>query len=464
MPNQKKISILIGIILVLSVVAPLFIEGFSSLQQAQKAETRGDYRLAATSYSRAAKFLFWRHDLFERAGVSAALAGEFFNAIVYFKQGGVFAEEGWIWFCTSYIQIDDFESAISTCGEGTKYYDSAALYRLLAYVYRNQKDWEAERSALGNQTRLDSTDAYAAYRLGLLLTLYSPDDALPELTRASALNPEADPAVQTLRAALAVSEAQSDESMQMVIIGQAFGLVLDWELGRAAFERAVQLDGKNAEAWAWLGEAKQQTGQDGSVELDKALSLGRNSVNVHALRGLYWSRQEKYEQMLAEYLLAAGIEPENPRWQAGIGEAYSKLGDLVQALDAYRRATEIAPEQSDYWRLLAIFCAENSVQIEEVGLPAAHQAFQLAPHDPTTLDALGSVYIASGRYASAEGALKQAIEIDPEYFPAHIHLAMTYLAQGNKPAAFDSLVYVRNAVNAGIYAENAQLLLDKYFR
>jgi tetratricopeptide (TPR) repeat protein len=267
-----------------------------------------------------------------------------------------------------------------------------------------------------------------------------------------------------LRAALAVSSQQSDLSMQKVIVGQAFGLVQDWELAKTAFEQAIQLDEKNAEAWAWLGEAKQQTGQDGSVELDRALLLDHNSVNVRALRGLYWSRKGKYPQMLAEYSLAARIEPENPRWQASLGEAYSKMGDLVAALTAYQRAVELAPTQADYWRLLAIFCAENNVQLEEVGMPAAQQASALAPNDPAVLDSLGYVFLSTGRYASAETSLLQAIEISPEYFPAHIHLAMTYLAQGNRPAAFNSLTFVRDAERAGVYAETARQLLEKYFQ
>ncbi len=69
--------------------------------------------------------------------------------------------------------------------------------------------------------------------------------------------------------------------------------------------------------------------------------------------------------MLAEYLLAAEYEPTNPAWQAEIGNAYIKRGDLVAALAAYQHATELAPNKSTYWSLLAVFCAENSVYLEE---------------------------------------------------------------------------------------------------
>lgn len=167
--------------------------------------------------------------------------------------------------------------------------------------------------------------------------------------------------------------------------------------------------------------------------------------------------------MLAEYLIAAGIEPENPRWQASIGEAYSKIGDLVSALEAYQRAAELAPGFPEYWRLLALFSADNNVQLEEIGLPAAQQAVLLAPGDVTMLDALGYVYLSSGRYANAVEIFLSVIEGSPEYYPAHLHLAMAYLAQGDRTAAYNTLVFVRDTVNAGEYSDSARELLAKYF-
>jgi tetratricopeptide (TPR) repeat protein len=269
--------------------------------------------------------------------------------------------------------------------------------------------------------------------------------------------------VQTLNAALDLSAAQPDPSQQMVTIGRALGLVSEWELSIAAFEKAIEFDAENAEAWAWLGEAKQQIGQSGSVELDKAVQLDHTSVIVRALRGLYWSRLGKYPQMLAEYLLAADYDPANPAWQTQIGIAQAKLGDLVAALKSYQHATELAPEDSRYWQLLAAFCAENNVNLDDIGLPAAEKAVELAPDDPAAQDSLGWTYFASGRYANAEKILSDVNERFPEYLPAHIHLAMTYLAQGNRSAAQNKLFYVMNADPEGVYGKEAGRLMQQYF-
>ena len=463
MLRRNLTPLLIGGVLILSAAGTMLISGYASLNQARAAKERGEFQTASERFANAATYLFWRTDLYEQAGISAALAGDFPSAIGYFEKIPPVTEEGWLWFCTARIQQEQFDAAVPVCSKGASRHDSAALYRLLAHIHRTQKNWIGELNALTHQTRLEPGDAYAAYRLGMLLTLYTPGDALAELTRASQLNPEVDSAVQTLRAAVAVSAQQTDPSMQKVVIGQAFGLVQDWELAQTAFEMGIELNQNNAEAWAWLGEAKQQTGQDGRTELDHALSLNRESTNVRALRALYWSRQGRYEQMLAEYLIAAGIEPENPRWRAGIGDAYAGIGDLVSALAAYQQAVELAPGFPDYWRLLAIFCADNNVQLEEVGLPAIEQAVLLAPGDIVTLDALGYVYLSSGRYARAVETLRSVIESAPEYYPAHIHLAMAYLAQGDLPAAYNLLTFVRDSPGAGAYTDSARELLDKYF-
>jgi tetratricopeptide (TPR) repeat protein len=359
--------------------------------------------------------------------------------------------------------LGDAEAAVSALQRGLQVYDSAAMYRLLAAAYREQQNWKEERAALENQFRLDPSDAYVSYRLGLLLTVFAPERALPYLMLAASLDPQFDPAVQTLRSALNLSAAQPSASQQRVTLGRALGLVKEWELAGLAFEKALALDEENAEAWAWLGEAKQQLGQDGTAELDKAVSLDPASVVARGLRALYWSRQGKYALTLAEYALAAKYEPQNPAWQAGMGSAYAGNGDLVSALSAYQRAVELAPNEAAYWSLLAVFCADYGIYLEEIGLPAANKAVGLSPDDPAALDALGWVYLSSGRYASAEQTLSAAAARFPDSPPISIHLAMTYLAQGNHSAAFETLTRAKNLDPRGVYGETAARLLERYF-
>jgi tetratricopeptide (TPR) repeat protein len=363
----------------------------------------------------------------------------------------------------SYFKIGDSSSAALAYQKGLQVNESAELFAGLAMVYRSQKNWQAECAALKNQSRLNPGDAYVHYRLGMLLAVLDPAHSLTELQAASELNPNADSAVKTVRAALYVSATQADPSQQMLTIGRGLGLVKEWDLAIAAFEKATVSDPKNADAWAWLGEAKQQLDQDGSKELDTALTLNPSSVIVHALRGLYWNRKSNYPKMLAEYTQAASIDPVNPAWQAEIGNAFANKGDLAAAFDAYQHAIELAPKDSTYWRLLAVFCAENNIHLEDAGLPAAKKAVELSPKDPNSLDALGWLYLATGRYANAEQVLKDTVTRFPDHLPAHIHLAMTYLAQGNRKDAFSELTFVHDADTLGGDGEAAGKLLARYF-
>ncbi len=449
--------------LFIAIFLPLLFTGYSNIKQAEIALAQKDYKTAAYSYERAARLFLWRADLWEKAALAASKDDNCSTAITFFTKAPELSEEGWLSFGYCYYRNGNLQLAQETFEAGLRLYSSPSFYEGLALIRYSQKDWQAEREALQNQLSLGGGDARTHYRLGLLLTFLNPQQALDELTSASSLNPQFAPAVQTLLAALSQSATQPDPSQQMVTVGRSLGLVQEWDLSIAAFEKAIDINAENAEAWAWLGEAQQQTGQDGSAALDQAISLDHNSVIVRALRGLYWNRQGKYDRMLAEYSLAAKLEPQNPAWQASIGNAHTQLGDLAAALDAYENAVALAPEDATYWRLLAVFCAENGVHIEDIGLPAAQKAVEISPNDPNALDALGFAYFSSGRFANAEQTFLKAIELAPEYFPAHLHLAMNYLLQGNRSAAYNLLSYVRDADISGVYAEAARQLLAQNF-
>ncbi len=453
---------IIAVIIILSafIFSAIIITGYGAIRDAEAALRSQDYRGATEAYLRAARILFWRNDLQEKIGLAASKQPDYSTAIYYLERAKL-SEQGWLALAYCYIQIGDLTSAQKTFEDGAARYQSSAFYEGLAFTYRSQKKWIAERAALENQIHLDFENASAHYRLGVLLTILNSEIALPELMRAASLDPQFDPAVQTLRAALNLSATQPDASQQWITIGRALGLVAEWNLSIAAFEKSIESDSQNAEAWAWLGEAHQHEGQEGRAELDRAVALDSKSATVRALRGLYWTRQQKYSQALAEYLLAAESDPQNPAWRASLGDAYLKTGDLISALAAYQRATELAPNESEYWRLLAVFCADNGARVEDVGLPAAQKAAQIAPNDPLALDALGYLYYSTSRYANAEKFLADVVKRFPQNNSAHLHLALTYLAQGNRASAFRELIYVRDS--GGAESLLAKQLIEKYF-
>lgn len=463
--NSASFFAILSVIFI-AVFAPIVYSGYTDFRSAQEAAARSSFSGAAQKYESAARKLFWRNDLWEQAGLSAYRAQSMREAIRLLeiaRRKKSLSANGWYALGLAYWTNGDHKAALSVWQSGIQVNPIyAPLYDRLASAYHEQGNYVSEQDVLTKRLAL-ADDASARYRLGLLLTLSDPNQSIKELLAASSLDPQFDPAVQTLRAALSIAALDNVPSSRLITIGRGLGLVEEWALASKAFESAVSVDGKNAEAWAWLGEARQQTGQEGSEELNKALSLDPHDSVVRGLRGLYWKRQGNYAEALNEYLYAAQIEPGNPAWQVSIGEAYTQNGDLVLALAAYQKATELAPSDAAYWRLLAMFSADNGVQIIELGLPAAKKAVALAPKDPLMLDALGWSYLNAGYLYNAEQTLLKAVQTAPDSALIHIHLAETYLRKGDNASAFKELNLARQLDENGPVGKLASRILKQYF-
>ncbi|MEW6285127.1 MAG: tetratricopeptide repeat protein [Chloroflexota bacterium] len=458
--QRKFRAALIVLALALSVWTPFIVSGYAELDKASRASAHVE---AAEHYERAAQRIPWRPDLYELAGHYFYHAGEYARAQEAYQQAferDALSPDGWVaWGDVLYLSGDAQRAAEVWTQALDQPAHSANLYSRLAEIYQQSGEYAKAAQFLQQYIQIHSQDASARYRLGLLLTLTAPQQAVTELLHAAQLDPQFDPASQTLRTAVNLAALSGDLSEQKVIIGRGLGLVDEWSLAHAAFAEAVRLDEKNAEAWAWLGEAEQHTaGSEALSHLDRALALDSNSPVVRGLRGLYFQRIGNHRQALSEFQSAAKLEPENPAWYVSIGEEFANLGDLITALEAYQYATTVAPQDAHYWQLLAEFCARNDAYVRDVGIPAARKALELKPKDPPLLDTLGWLMILDERYYEAKWYLLQAVEADPQSASVHFHLALLYLQTGDSQAMREHLIQARDLGSA-----EAEALLAQYF-
>jgi tetratricopeptide (TPR) repeat protein len=450
---------LILLLILLAIFVPFILSGYLELE---KASSFTSYAEAAGHYQRAAQRLPWRADLYELSGHAYYHAKEYGQADAVYRKAfdrQAFSPAGWVaWGDVNYL-MDDPQRATEIWEQALQEKNpSEYLYSRLAEIYQSQGEISKATESLQKYVSAHPEDASAHYRLGLLLTVSDPDRALTELLSASQLDPEFDPAVQTLRTALNLALINNSSSERSVVIGRGLALVNEWRLARINFEEAVRLDEDYAEAWAWLGEANQQVGGEGSEQLDRALQLDRGSPTVRGLRGLYFQRTGNYRAALTEFQAAAALEPENGMWYVSLGETQAKLGDLIRALEAYQKATTFVPEDPGYWRLLAIFCAQNNVNVRDVGVPAAQKAVVLDGDDATSLDVLGWLLTLDARYVEAERFLNRALELDPQNSSVHLHFGMLYLETNDRTSAHDHLLQARDLGN-----QEAEMILNQYF-
>jgi tetratricopeptide (TPR) repeat protein len=451
--------VLFLLLLAIAVLAPVVASGYSELKQASKA---GTYPEMGDHYRAAAQRLPWRADLYELAGHAYYRAKDYPRAQAAYQKAfdrRALSPDGWVaWGDVFYLSEDSKQAArIWEQGLEQKKF-SENLYSRLSQVYKENGEYSKAAQVLQKYVSVHQEDAAAHYRLGLLLTLTDQNAALSELITASQLNPQLDPAVETLRSALNLAALEDATADRYVVVGRGLGLLQEWGLARAAFEAAVEADGSNAEAYAWLGEAEHQAGADGAAALDRALALDPDSPVVRGLRGLYFQRLGNFRSALAEFQAAAQLDDQNPAWQVSMGETYSKLGDLIRGVEAYQAATKLAPRDASYLRLLALFCAQNNVNIASVGVPAMQKAVALEKDNADNLDLLGWLLMLDKRYEYAKQILEHALDMDPNHANAHLHLGMLYLQMNDRTAAREHFVMARDLGNA-----DAASILEQYF-
>lgn len=105
-----------------------------------------------------------------------------------------------------------------------------------------------------------------------------------------------------------------------------------------------------------------------------------------------------------------------------------ELEQMPQALDLLHRATQLAPQRSDFATHYAK--ALTLMKLMREARLAADRAMSLSPSDPMTLDTLGVVYTQTHEHLLAAQAFGLAVERAPQHAPYRFNLATALVAAG----------------------------------
>lgn len=306
-------------------------------------------------------------------------------------------------------------------------------------------------------------DAETNYRMGLNLSITAPEAASQYFEAALSAAPSLEAQIERVTEALRLGELSDNPAYRLTLLGQAFGALQEWELALQALEQAVEEAPGYAEAWAYLGEAQHHNEMDGYRALDTALSLDPDSYSANLLMALYLRRSEAPNEALEYLMVAAQQDPNNLSLQEEIANTYAQAGDVEQGLAVLEENADTSPDQSEVWQMLASYCLNYDIKLDELGLPAARQALLLDDEDPTNHLLLGRAYLQGGDTAMAERFLRQAIELDPQYAEAYFYLGLLYLNQGDMQAAEDYLSQAYQLAPTEAVGLQAQQIIEQYF-
>jgi adenylate cyclase len=180
---------------------------------------------------------------------------------------------------------------------------------------------------------------------------------------------------------------------------------------RRMFEKAIELDPKYADAYAWLaynyfvGWAFQLSSD--RKDLDRALQSAQRSVALddsqpfaHSVLGIIFLFKKQYDQALSEAQRGIALDP-------GSALGYEALSDIMNNTEK---------------RVEAIDLAEKAMRLD----PRNHDSY---------LYLEGWAYTQMGRYEEAIPILKRNLASYPNMLPSHYLLAVDYIELGREPQA-----------------------------
>jgi eukaryotic-like serine/threonine-protein kinase len=189
----------------------------------------------------------------------------------------------------------------------------------------------------------------------------------------------------------------------------------------SAFNRALTLDPKYAEAYAGLGKAYwlgYEEGEGGSERMEKARSAcnlaAANSPNLaeaHACLGNVYRATGEYEKAVAQFQRATSLDPTSDESFRGLADVYQKLNRPSEAEATFRKAIGLRPQYWAGYSWLGVFYWQQGRYDDAT--KAFREVIALAPDNFRGYSDLGAMYVLLGRYPEAIDLLQRSLSIRP---------------------------------------------------
>jgi adenylate cyclase len=233
------------------------------------------------------------------------------------------------------------------------------------------------------------------------------------------------------------------------------------ELARQMFQRAIELDPSFAEAWAglatayvhlfgWRGrESDLKKAREAST---RSLALDPESAEAHVAAGQGFSTEQRYTEAAAEFEKATELDP-------GLFDAYYyyarscfKAGDLDKALQLFRRAQLVAPDDYQCAALMALVLAQlghrnEAHDADQLALISVKRHLDLNPDDARAYSLGAGVLGRLGQFEQAKQWNERALSLAADDDAVIYNASCAFAVLGEDERALDVL---EQAIGAGL--------------
>lgn len=166
--------------------------------------------------------------------------------------------------------------------------------------------------------------------------------------------------------------------------------------------------------WSEMGNAQAKRGEyeEAVASYDRAIGLDAYNPDLWYNKGLALSNLGRYEDALYCYQRATNIKPFDADIWLSRGAALSGLGRYEEALESYDRAVEFDSEDADAWNNRGTVLAKLG-RYEEA-IHSYDRAIDLELEDADTWNNKGTILARLGRHEEALECYNRAIDLEPE--------------------------------------------------
>ncbi len=188
----------------------------------------------------------------------------------------------------------------------------------------------------------------------------------------------------------------------------------DPKAARGAFEKAIALDPRFAQAHVNLGLILVQSGemQAAAQHLDRAIAILGHTPDAafpHYLRAKVYTEHNEVEKAAAELKEALSLRPDFAEAWSDLGQARKTLLDDAGALAAFQRAVDAGPDDAvAQYRLGAEYLHNGKANLAVLHL---RKALALNPEDQSTLNSLQLALREDGQLEEAAQVRKRLADL-----------------------------------------------------
>lgn len=230
----------------------------------------------------------------------------------------------------------------------------------------------------------------------------------------------------------------SDEARKEFLAGRDLAEKLRITDSIAHYDKALALDPNFA--LAELNRAQSSpTAKEFFEHLKKAVTLSDKASDGERMliqaaeagaNGDPTRQKEILEKLVAAY-------PNDERAHFNLGGYYFGQQDFTQAINHYKKATELAPDYSTAFNILGYAYRQNEAYSDAEN--AFKKYIELIPNDPNPYDSYAELLLKMGRFDEAITQYNKALSIEPNFINSHFGIAAALTYKGDANAALAEL-------------------------